>query len=95
MKETHGKIFKEIDDKFIRSGKKGFIKYILEKYPYQDYQKDKNNGINSNNYNIELIKYLIEKYQQEIPSIKNEENLLKYCITHEIRKKLWQFINNF
>ena len=95
MKETHGPIFDEIDDKFIKGGKEGFIKYILDKHPYQDYQKDKNNGRNFNNYNTELIKYLHEKYQPETPSVKNEQNLLKYCIIHEICKKLSNLLTTF
>ena len=88
MKETHGKIFDEIDEKFNKGGKKKFIPFILEKYPYPDYEKDKSSGRNFTVYNVELTKFLHEKYQPETPSIRNEENELKYCITHEISKKL-------
>ena len=44
MKETHGKIFDEIDEKFNKGGKKKFISFILEKYPYPDYEKIKAAG---------------------------------------------------
>ena len=88
MKRTHGKIFDEIDNTFTKGGKEEFIKFILEKYPYPDFKKDKDNGRNFEVFNLELIQFLSQRYQPQKHSINNEENELKYCITQEISKKL-------
>ena len=95
MKETHRKEFDEIDNKFNKKEKKEFIEFILEKYPYQDYQKDKDSGRDFKKENVELYKFLFEKYQPETPAKQNEETILKFCITNEISKKLSNLLTHF
>ena len=87
MKESHGQIFKEIDDKFnTNKDKINFIKYIIDKHPYKDY---KESDRNFNKYNPELLSFLLEKYQPDNYTPSNDdESQLKYCIAHEISKKL-------
>jgi hypothetical protein len=95
MKETHRKEFDEIDNKFNKKEKKEFIEFILEKYPYPDYQKDKDNGRDFKKENAELYKFLFEKYQPETPAKQNEETMFKFCIANEISKKLSNLLTNF
>ena len=97
VKQSHGNIFKDIDDKFNKTnGNIEFINYILKKYPFKNYEKEKEKR-QFNNYNTELIKYLFEQYQPDnYTSSTQDENLrLKYCIAHEISKKLSRLLTTF
>ena len=85
-------IFNEIDNKFNKKKEPiDFIKFILEKYPYNDYESDKNkNGENFfEKYSLVLVNYLLEKYQPDnFPHNGDEEIKLKYCIVNEIFQKI-------
>ena len=97
IKQSHGNIFKEIDDKFNKTnGNIEFINYILKKHPFKNYEKEKEKRT-FNNYNTELIKYLFEQYQPDnyTPSTQDENLRLKYCIAHEISKKLSKLLTTF
>ena len=97
IRRTHGKIFDDIDDIFNRTnGNIEFIRYILNKHPFKDYEKEKK-GRDFNKYNTDLIKYLFERYQPDnyTPSTQDEKSQLNYCIAHEISKKLSKLLTTF
>ena len=94
FKEIRGRyanIFDKIDNEFNRSSPINFIKFILRNHPYNDFENDKKRRGEKffTNYNLALVNYLLEKYEQgNIPHNRNEETKLKYCIAHEIFNKL-------
>ena len=101
VKKNNEDLFNKIDEKFNKKKDPiDFINYILEKHPYKDYQKDKDilNGNFFKNYNMELILFLLGKYQPDNYTKTGDENIkLNYCIVHEIEAKLsnlFQKINN-
>ena len=84
--------FEEIDEKFNKkeSGL-DFIKFILEKYPYPQYEKDKNNNEQDfSKESQELIKFLVSKYHlDEYELNDNDENKqLNFCIVEYIEAML-------
>ena len=85
-------IFNKIDNKFNKKKEPiDFIKFILEKHPYNDYESDKNKkGENFfEKYSLVLVNYLLEKYLPDnFPHNGDEEIKLKYCIVNEIFVKL-------
>ena len=88
IKEEHGDIFKEIDDQFIsKKNESDFIKYILDKHPYINYEDDRQNR-DFSKVNPELIRFLIEKYKPENYSSGINDVELQFFISHEISKKL-------
>jgi hypothetical protein len=75
-----------------------FIKYILEKIPYKEYEEDKiNHAINLKPYTKELIKFLCEKYDPEKFKFKldNELAQLHYFLFEYIYIKLNDDLNEF
>ena len=80
--------FDEIDEKFNKRGSDlDFIKFILEKYPYPQYENDKNkNEVDFSNESQELLNFLIKKYHpDEYQLSKDDEELqLKFCIVEYI-----------
>ena len=48
-------------------GKIEFIDYITKTHPYDTYEKDKNQR-DFNNYNTELLVFLMKKYQPDFPT---------------------------
>ena len=84
--------FEEIDEKFNKkeSGL-DFIKFILEKYPYPQYEKDKNNNEQDfSKESQELIKFLVSKYHPDEYELNdNDENKqLNFCIVEYIEAML-------
>ena len=93
--EKYQSQFDELNDQFNNSNK--YIQYILEKYPYKQYEEDKkNNPINFTKYSDESIKYLIEKYNPKNYKFKNDDELaqLYYFLFEHIyinlRKKIYK-----
>jgi hypothetical protein len=75
-----------------------FIKYILEKIPYKEYEEDKiNHAINFKPYTKELIQFLCEKYDPEKFKFKldNELAQLHYFLFEYIYIKLNDDLNEF
>ena len=91
IKEAHGEIFKEIEDKFEACKKNNkhidFIKYILEKHPYKDYNKDDHDfsKMEFDLLDFLLIKYLLDDYT---PIKGDSDSELNYYIINEIYKKI-------
>ena len=81
--------FDEINNKFNTYNGKDFIKYIISKYPYKNYEET-NNGINFEKYDVELIAFLLAKYHPNNYKIdsSDEQSQFQYCIAREIYEKL-------
>ena len=93
--EKYQSQFDELNDQFNNSNK--YIQYILEKYPYKQYEEDKkNNPINFTKYSDESIKYLIEKYNPKNYKFKNDDELAQlyyFLFKHiyiNLRKKIYK-----
>ena len=89
IKAKYPDIFNNIEKEFIKkSSKDNFIKFILKEYPYTNYENDKKNKL-FDKYSLELVNFLIEKYYPDnYHYSEDEQSQLKYCIIHEISKKL-------
>ena len=88
MKKKYPEVFQTIDNNFNNMKPIDFIKFIIEKHPYIEREKDKDKKFD--NYNPNLLRYLLVKYSpDDYRPIKNkEETVLRYCVIHEISKKL-------
>ena len=87
--EKYQSQFDELNEQFNNSNK--YIQYILENFPYKQYEEDKNNSaINFTKYSEELIKYLIEKYNPKNYKFKIDDELtqLYYLLFEHIYYKL-------
>ena len=92
VREKNKKDFDELDNQFNKfHGKIEFIDYITKTHPYDTYEKDKNQR-DFNNYNPELLIFLMKKYQPDFPTGKNDETDKKFCLFHEISSKLSNMI---
>ena len=84
--------FDEIDEKFNkRTNDIEFINFVLEKYPYTQYEQNKNNNIiDFKKESQELLNFLRNKYHPDQYELKedNEEEQLKYCIIEYIESML-------
>ena len=84
--------FDEIDKKFSKKESNlEFINFVLEKYPYPQYESDKNkNEIDFSNESQELLKFLGEKYYPDDYKLigAEEDEQLQFCIIEEIEAKL-------
>ena len=89
IKNQYNDIFNEIERQFNKKKSNyDFIKFILDKHPYKDYEKDKNNSI-LKTYSLELVNFLLDKYHPDNYSFTGDNTTkLQYCIIHEITKKL-------
>ena len=89
IKEKYGYILDEINKEFNkRKTNYDFINFILKEHPYTNYENDRGNNI-FNTISLELILFLIGKYDPDNhPSSGDEQSKVKYCIFHEITKKL-------
>ena len=97
IKQSHGQVFEEIDEQFNKNGGNiEFINFILKKHPFKNYENERKKGRNFKVYNTELIRFLNEHYQPDdyTPS-ESEESKLKYCVAHEISKKLSNLLTQF
>ena len=93
MRRKYKVKFDELETKFnTKRNKKEFIDFILEKYPYNDYEKDKKERkkIPSVEQEQEFLKFLIPKYHPDRYeySSDNEQSQLKYCIVEKIESYL-------
>ena len=93
MRRKYKVKFDELETKFnTKRNKKEFIDFILEKYPYNDYEKDKKEGKIkfSVKQEQEFLKFLIPKYHPDRYeySSDNEQSQLKYCIVEKIEAYL-------
>ena len=90
VKQRDPSDFNELDEEFNKNkGTIKFIKYLLEKHPYPNYENDKNNKvIDFDDYSIGLIEFLMKKYQPERYMPGNANNERNYCLKHEISSKL-------
>ena len=88
IRKKNSIIFDTIDKKFNKKTTNiEFIKFILEKHPYEGYDKDKEQR-DFDKYNLGLVNYLLQKYHPDNYSLKGgEEEKLNYCIYHEIERK--------
>ena len=92
VREKNKKDFDELEIQFNKfHGKIEFIDYITKTHPYDTYEKDKNQR-DFNNYNTELLVFLMKKYQPDFPTGKNDETDKKFCLFHEISSKLSNMI---
>jgi hypothetical protein len=89
IKRQNIEIFNEIESQFNKKKSNyDFIKFILDKHPYKDYEQDKNNPI-LKTYSLELVNFLLDKYHPDNYSFTGDNTTkLQYCIVHEIAKKL-------
>ena len=94
--EKYQSHFDELNEQFNKSNK--YIEYILEKFPYKEYEEDKkNNIINFSKYSKELIKYLIEKYNTKNYKFKIDDELaqLYYLLFDHIYSDLKKKLNEY
>ena len=94
-KKTYGDKFDELEKEFNKKKSNiDFINFILKNYPYDGYIEDKNNKGEDffKNYSRELVNYILEKYHPDnynnYKISENEEIQFKYCIFHDINRKL-------
>lgn len=92
LKEKYKDKFDEIDQKFNKRGSDiEFINFVLEKYPYSQYEQDKSNKIiDFTNESQELFKFLQNKYHPnnyELKEDDDENTQLKFCIIEEIEAR--------
>ena len=71
------------------------FKYILQKYPYKEYEEDKNI-----NFSLDLLQHLESKYSpdqfkfiEDTEDTGNEKKQLEFCIYEKINSYLKQMIN--
>ena len=89
IKRKYKTIFEEIEIFKERKYNREFIKYILQKYPYKGYEKDKNNR-KFNNITAETLFYLRTKYCPDKYSFnfEDEDSQLNYCLMEFIYQLL-------
>ena len=98
IRSMHQRIFDAINDSFnTNGGNIKFIKFILEKHPFPNYQNEKEKGRNFEVSNNELIRFLLEQYNPDNYTIieGNEKSELRHCIAHEIATKLSNILTTF
>ena len=97
IKNKYKKKFDEIDKKFLKKNNYlEFINYILQLKPYEGFEeKKKNNKINLNTVNQELLKNLRSKYHPDnySYSMDDEKSQLNYCIIETIASYLNKMFN--
>ena len=90
IKEKYKQHFTELERKFNKCNKKNpkeFIDFILQKYPYKDYEEDlKDNKIDTSKIDQKLLDYLRGKYHpdQYEYSSEDENSQLLFCIVEVI-----------
>ena len=94
MKKKHPDIFKTIDNNFEKMSTKDFIKFIITNHPYNGIEKDVDRDFEAES--TELLHFLLTKYMPDNYrySSTNEKSKLRYCIVHEISKKLNSLYSN-
>ena len=88
MKGKYPKVFKELDNNYIKMPTKDFLKFIVDSHPYKDREKDGDLKFDDNNH--ELILFLLKKYSPDEYKYSNTNDNLKlqHCLSMEISKKL-------
>ena len=88
MKEKYPDVFRIIEDNFNTMSPKEFIKFIIKEHPYKYIEKDSDKNFDEDT--PELLRFLLKKYLPDnyMPMQSREDTVLKYCIVHEISKKL-------
>ena len=88
MKEKYPDVFRIIEDNFNTMSPKEFIKFIIKEHPYKYIEKDSDKNFDEDT--PELLRFLLKKYlpYNYLPLQNREDTVLKYCIVHEISKKL-------
>ena len=99
IREKYKQIFSELESRFNKKKNiKEFINFILQNYPYTDYQKDKKTKIISTlTNNQELVEYLRKKYQSDLckePQAEDEKSQLIYYIVEVIESYLNKIYEN-
>ena len=88
VKKENSKLFDEIDEQFEKNDNKiKFIDFILSKYPYNSYEKNKNEK-NFKVYNKDLLFFLIKKYEPQCYLKGHKLSEMTFCINAEILSKL-------
>ena len=92
VRQANPKIFDEIDEQFrMHRGTIEFIKFIITKYPYKDYEQGK---IDLEKYTTDLSYQLSKKYIPDNYMPGDAKSELDHCIKHEISAKLNSLIAN-
>ena len=88
MKEKYPDVFRIIEDNFNTMSPKEFIKFIIKEHPYKNIEKDSDKNFDEDT--PELLRFLLKKYLPDDykPMQSREDTVLRYCIVHEISKKL-------
>ena len=88
MKEKYPDVFRIIEDNFNTMSPKEFIKFIIKEHPYKYIEKDSDKNFDEDT--PELLRFLLKKYLPDDykPMQSKEDTVLRYCIVHEISKKL-------
>ena len=88
MKEKYPDVFRIIEDNFNTMSPKEFIKFIIKEHPYKYIEKDSDKNFDEDT--PELLRFLLKKYLPDDyrPMESREDTVLRYCIVHEISKKL-------
>ena len=95
IKEKYKSKFSELESKFNKKKNKEFIDFILEKYPYKDYQEDKKSKrIDTSKINQELLQYLRGKYHTYQYFSEEENSQFLYCIEEIIESYLNNLYEN-
>ena len=98
IKKKYKEIFDLIENKYNKKiNNFEFIKFILEKYPYDDYEKDKQKKRDLfSQESQELLQFLMAKYHPDNYNNNddNEESQLKFCIIEVIDSYLNNMFNN-
>ena len=88
MKEKYPDVFRIIEDNFNTMSPKEFIKFIIKEHPYKNIEKDSDKNFDEDT--PELLRFLLKKYLPDDykPMQSREDTVLRYCIVHEISRKL-------
>ena len=88
MKEKYPDVFRIIEDNFNTMSPKEFIKFIIKEHPYKYIEKDSDKNFDEDT--PELLRFLLKKYlPDDYKAMQSKEDtVLRYCIVHEISKKL-------
>ena len=95
IKNKYKDVFYDLEEHYPSKGKyeSDFVKYVLEKYPYEGYVKISNVKEEYLNNQKKMLKVLMVKYAPDKYAKGTEEEKKKYVIVEEICKELTRMYN--
>ena len=95
VRKKNPEMFDRLDNEFNKKGGTiEFIDFLLEKYPYPEYESDKKKK-DFKTYNNGLLTLLMSRYQPKPYSETKEESVKKYCLYTEISDKISRLLRRF